>query len=202
MTSIAFFFGVTVEIDNLDSMTGASGIGERRNADAAEQQHRNHQKGDYGFNHYRAVNTTHINEQSIFGSCIFYLPLQFFGNFHWHERADMRATRVANGKPSSEIAQRRKCEPSELAEYFPPVPERNRKTEHLEMGMDMQAKPRLPEDMRSFEMVPSALLLVRGARVTIGRDLVGVGNFQGYGHGCEHPEVRSAKARQWRWRWR
>ncbi len=39
LTSIAFFFGVTVEIDNLDSMTGVSGVSERRNADAAEQQH-------------------------------------------------------------------------------------------------------------------------------------------------------------------
>jgi hypothetical protein len=46
------------------------------------------------------------------------------------------------------------------------------------------------------------LLLVRGARFTIGCDLVGVGNFQGYGHGFEHPGVRSAKARQRRWRWR
>ena len=191
---------MTVEIDNLDSMTGVSGVSERRNADAAEQQHRNHQKGDQGFSHYRAANTTHINEQSIFSSCIFYLPLQFFGNIHWHDRADMRATRVADGKPSSEIAQRRKCEPSELAEYFPTVPERNGKTEHLEMRMDMQAKPQLPEDMRSFEMVPSALLLVRGARFTIGCDLSRVCGFQGYSHGLERPEMRRAKARQRRWR--
>jgi hypothetical protein len=140
LTGIAFFFRVTVEIDNLDSMTGASGISKRRNANAAEQQHRNHQKGGQGFNHYRAANTAHINEQSICSSCIFYLPLQFFGNFHWHESANICAARVADGKPSSEIAQRRKCKPHDLAEYFPLVPERNGKTEHLEMGTDMQAK--------------------------------------------------------------
>lgn len=133
LIGITAFDSVAVEIDKFHGMTAGSGIGKRRNANAAEQQHQNHEKGGQGFSHHRAANTARIGEQSICRSCIIYLPLQLFGNLHWHERADMCASRVAYGKASGEIAEWRKRQPHKLTKYFASVAERDRIAQHFEV---------------------------------------------------------------------
>lgn len=165
LIGITAFGSVAVEIDKFHGMATCSSIGKRRNADAAKHQHQDHEEGGQGFGHHRAVNTARIGEQSICRSCILYLPLQLFGNLHWHECADTRASRVADGKASGEIAQRRKCEPHELTECFASVSKRNCIAQHFEVCADVRPEGRLREDMQPFERAPCGFAIMSCTRV-------------------------------------